>query len=97
MNPNEASANKYYNITTNGDTLIEGRIVLIRIVVNTKGGSSNTATLFDGTDSSDKVGTIDTTITERVIEYGIPLLNGLKITTATGSAPNLTVIYAETP
>lgn len=97
MNPNEASANKYKNITTNGDTLITGKIVLIRIIVNTKGASSNTATLYDGLDSSDKVGIIDTTVTERVIEYGIPFLSGLKITTATGTAPNLTVVYADTP
>jgi hypothetical protein len=103
MNPNETSANKTYNITTNGNTVITGhKLVLIRIVVNKKGASSNTATIYNstqaqGADPSKKIGTIDTTDRVGSIEYGIPMLNGIFIVTATGTAPDLSVVYKETP
>lgn len=104
MNPNEASANKTYNITTNGITQIpvpanpRRKLVLIALVVNTKGASSNTAIIYDSaTTEENKIGTIDTVNTFGRIEYGIPIYNGLRIVTATGTAPDITVIYSETP
>ena len=96
MNPQQASSNLTRNITTNGITQITGRFVLLRIIVNTKGGSSNTATIYDSaTTNENKIGTIDTTVTERVIECGYPFSNGIRIVTATGTAPDLTLVYAE--
>ena len=101
MNPNEASANKWKNITTNGLTSTPGKLVLIAIVVNTKGGSSNTAKIYDdasGDESPERlIATIDTTASVGRIEYGLPMYRGINIRMATGTAANLTLIYSETP
>lgn len=108
MNPNEASANKTYNITTNGTTFIPlpanpaGKLVLVRIVVNTKGASSNTATIYDsnetlGTAPELRKGALDTVNTLGSVEYGFPMYNGIYIVVATGTAADMTVVYKETP
>lgn len=97
MNPLDASANQHYNVTTLGDTTLTGKLVLVRIVVNKKGASSNTATVYDGSDSDVKIGIIDTTDRVGSIEYGLPCLTGIKISVATGTAPDLTVVYREQP
>lgn len=108
MNPNEASANKTYNITTNGTTVIPvpsnptQKLVLVRIVVNTKGASSNTAAIYDSTETLGandeyKKGTLDTVNTLGNVEYGFPMYNGIYIITATGTAADLTVVYKTTP
>lgn len=108
MNNNESSANLYRNITTNGTTVIAlpnnpvQKYVLVAIVVNTKGSSSNTATLYDsnttiGANPDNKIATIDTTASVGRINYGVPLFNGVYIVTATGTAADLTLIYAVTP
>jgi len=108
MNPNEASANKTYNITTNGTTFIPipanpvGKLILIRLVINTKGASSNTATIYDsnetlGEDAELRKGKLDTTVDPGSFEYGFPMYNGIYIVVATGTAPDITVVYAQTP
>lgn len=108
MNPNEASANKTYNIKTNGTTFIPvpanptGKLVLVRLVVNKKGASSNTATIYDsnetiGANDEQKKGTVDTTDKVTSLEYGFPMYNGIYIVVATGTAPDITVVYRETP
>ena len=108
MNPNEASANKTYNITANGTTFIPipanpaGKLVLVRLVINTKGGSSNTATIYDsnetiGANAEKRKGILDTTANVGSIEYGFPCFNGIYIVVATGTAPDITVVYAEAP
>ena len=102
MNPQEASANKTYNITTNGTTILPGKLVLIRIVINTKGASSNTATIYDSTEALGenaelRKGKIDTTVDPGTFEYGFTCFNGIYIVTAVGTAPDITVVYAETP
>ena len=102
MNPNEASANKTYNITTNTVTIIPGKFVLIAVVVNTKGASSNLATIYDsnstiGANAQNKKATIDTVNTFGRIEYGFPCYNGIYIVTSAGTPSDITVIYAETP
>ena len=108
MNPNEASANKTYNINQNGVTIIpvpsnpSRKLVLLRIIVNTKGASSNTATIYDsnatiGANSDYKKGAVDTVNTTGNIEYGFPMFNGIYIVVAAGTAADLTVVYAETP
>lgn len=98
MNANEASANKYYNITANTTTTLTGKLVLIRVVINKKGASSNTATIYADAYATPeyKIGQIDTTANVGSIEYGIPCLTGIHIVTATGTAGDITIIYKET-
>lgn len=105
------SANQTYNITTNGITVIpvpktpqgaNSKWILVRIIVNTKGASSNTATIYDsnetiGANAEFKKGTLDTVNTLGSVEYGFPMYNGIYIVTATGTAPDLTIVYKETP
>lgn len=83
------------NITTNTTTTVKtGAGVLNSISINTKGASSNTATIYDNTaGSGTKLGTIDTTAAIGQINYGIAFSTGLTIVTATGTAADLTVNY----
>ena len=108
MNGNEASANKTYNITTNGTVYLPlpanpaGKIVLIRIVNNKAGGTGNTAVIYDsnetlGVDSELKKGTLDTVNVLGSVEYGFPIFNGIYIVVGGGTAPDLTVVYKDTP
>lgn len=71
-------------------------------MVNTKGASSNTATIYDSTEAiganaERRKGKLDTTANVGAIEYGFPVFDGLYIVVETGTAPDLTVVYAETP
>ena len=101
MNPQEASANKSKNITTNGLTSTPGKSVLVAVVVNTKGSSSNVARIYDDVTGEETpaqlVATIDTTDRVGRIEYGIIMYRGINVRTITGTAADLTLIYAETP
>lgn len=106
MNPYAASANKSYNITANGTTVIPvpanptGKLVLISIVVNTKGGSGNTAQIYDstqalGANTDYKKGTLDTVNTLGTVTYGILIERGIYIVTGGGTTADLTVVFAE--
>lgn len=98
MNPNEASANLTRNITNNTTTKISGKFVLLAIVINTKGASSNIAKIYDSVNSDERLqGTLDTTVEIGRIEYNVPMLNGIRIVTEVGTPADLTLIYAETP
>ena len=75
---------------------------MVRIIVNKKGASSNIATIYDSTEaiganSERRKGSIDTTDRVGSIEYGFPVFDGIYIVTATGTAPDLTIVYAQTP
>jgi hypothetical protein len=105
MNPKEATANRYYNVNTLGTTIIplpsnpRRNLVLVAIVVNTKGASSNLATIYDsnatiGARVENKIGVLDTVNTTGRIEYGLPIYNGIYIVLSAGTAADLTVIYA---
>lgn len=89
------SANLFKNITTNGNTIISGNIELIALVINTKGASSNTAKLYTGltADPQRVIATIDTTTDAERFDYGLPCIGGFLLVTATGTAPDATVIY----
>jgi hypothetical protein len=110
MNPNLTSANKWFNLRTMGTTTIplpanpRGKLILISLIVNTKGGSSNTLTIYDsdvviGANDEQKIATIDTTDIALIgrLQYNLPMYNGIYLVLATGTAPDITVIYAETP
>lgn len=97
---------KFYNITGNGIVTIPNptnprrRWYLKRIVINTKGASSNVATLYDsdedtGANAEQRIGAIDTTVQPGFIDYDLILQKGIYIVLATGTAANLTVIYKE--
>ena len=99
-------ADKTYNITTNGTVILpvpanpQARWCLVRIIVNSKGASSNTATLYDsdeatGANDEQRIGKIDTTANVGHIDYGIVMKKGIYIVIATGTPPDLTVVYKE--
>jgi hypothetical protein len=105
MNPNLSSATRSYNITGNGTTTLNvpnnplGKLILIALVINTKGGSSNTAKIYDSNESiganSDYLkATLDTTDRVGRVDYGIPMTNGIYIVTSAGTAADITVLYA---
>jgi len=108
MNPNEASANKSYNITTNGDVFLpvptnpKCKFVIVNIIVNTKGGSGSTLQLFDTTEAlafppERKKGTIDLATSLGPFPHTYPFFDGIAARVSGGTAPDVTIIYAETP
>lgn len=102
MNPNLASANKSINITQNGTTVIPGKLVLIAIIVGTKGGSGHNAAIYDsnstiGANPAYRKSTLDTVNTLGAVPYGLFMGNGIYIVTGGGTTGDLTVVYAETP
>lgn len=103
MNPNQLSSIKSFNITGNGTVALTGnKLVLIALVINTKGGSSNTVKIYDsnetlGANADLKKGTLDTASSLGRFDYGIPCFNGIYLVVGGGTTPDITVIYAETP
>jgi microcompartment protein CcmK/EutM len=86
----------FNHITTNTTTTVKsGAGVLRRIVINTKGSSANTLTIYDNTTGSGTViGVIDTVNgVSGHFEYGVSFSTGLTIVTANGTAADVTVIY----
>ncbi len=84
---------RYTNIATNTTTTIySGRGVLVGLTINTKGASSNTATIYDNTaGSGTKIAIIDTTSAQGTLAYFVEFNTGLTIVTATGTAADITV------
>lgn len=85
----------YANIATNATTVVKaGAGTLHSITINTKGASSNTATIYDNTaGSGTKIATIDTTAAQTTLVLDVAFATGLTIVTATGTAGDLTVAY----
>ena len=94
MNPLDSSANEFTSIISSGTTTISGKIVLVRVIVNKKGATSNVATLnrLNSPEGKTTIGIIDTTDRVGSIEYGLPCNNGLEIITATGTQADLTIV-----
>lgn len=98
---------KEYNVNTNGIVIIpasvnpdNGKLLLSKININTKGASSNTATLYDsdsttGADPERKIGRIDTTASIGTLFYNLVLEKGIYLVVETGTAPDLTILYKE--
>lgn len=84
------------NISTNTTTLVKsGAGILSSIAINTKGASSNTATVYDSlTGTGTILAVIDTTASIGTIQYNLKFSIGLTVVTATGTAANLTVMYS---
>jgi hypothetical protein len=86
----------YARVTALGTTPIvySGMCKLNRVVINTKGASSNLLTLRDGGADGKIVAIIDTTGSSSSLNYGGQLLsNGLTAVSATGSAGDITIFY----
>ena len=107
-NINALSANKTYNVTTNGTVTIPvpanptAKLILLRIIINGKAGSGGTATIYDSNETLGdnviyKKGTLDTVNNIGHIDYGFPMYNGIYIVVGGGTAPDLTIVYKETP
>lgn len=101
MEQNSNVGNKYTNITTNGLTSLPGKFILIAVVINKKGGSSNTVKIYDDVlneETPEKLlATIDSTANVQRLDYELPMFSGINVRTATGTAPDLTVIYRNMP
>lgn len=89
-------ASSYTYINSNTTTVVKAAPgQLYSIVINQKGTSGNLATIYDNTAGSGTViGVLDTTSVVGEIAYNVGLTNGLTIVTATGTAPDITVVYA---
>lgn len=85
----------YSHISTNTTTTVKsGAGVLRSISINTKGASSNIATIYDNTAGSGTViGVIDTTDRTVTLKFDVIFSTGLTIVTATGTAADITVSY----
>lgn len=88
-------SSSFSNITTTGTTTIKsGEGIFRRLVINTKGVSSNTFTIYDNTAGSGTViATVDTVNSTGSLEYGLAFSTGLTIVSASGTSANATVIY----
>ncbi len=69
--------------------------MLLFVVINTKGATGNTLTVYDAADgsTSNVVAVIDTTSALGAISYNLSLTNGLTYAMATGSAADVTIVY----
>lgn len=85
---------RYAHIASNTTTVVRNnRGLLYSVVINTKGATGNTATLYDNTAGSGTViAIIDTTTALGTIFYNVTLTTGLTVVTATGSAADLTIV-----
>lgn len=90
-----AKLQKATNISSNATTIVS--LVpcrLVAIIVNKAGASANTITVYDNSaGSGTKIATIDSVQTALgALEYDCNCDVGLTIVTATGTAPDITVI-----
>lgn len=83
------------NITANGTTTPKtGPGMLHAVMINTKGATGNTLTLYDGTDvNGTKLATIDTTVQVGPLPYDIGFQVGLTAVLANGTAADVTLAF----
>lgn len=92
----EDGGSSYRHITTNTTTDVKASAAILRSVcVNTKGASANTLTIYDNTTggTSNVFAVIDTTAGPACWKYEAGMANGIQIATATGTPPDVTVIF----
>lgn len=91
-----ADANIYQNVAagTATTTVKSAPGILVAIVINTKGASSNTLTVYDNTaGSGTKIATIDTVNVTGAIRFDVAFRTGLTLVSATGTGADYTVVY----
>jgi hypothetical protein len=89
-------SSSFSNITTTGTTTIKsGAGILRRVVVNTRGGITNTLTIYDNTSGSGTVIAAIDTVNGVLghFEYNVAFSTGLTVVNATGTSADITVIY----
>ena len=84
---------RFTHISTNTTTTVHAtKANLLSVSINTKGASSNVATVYNGpVASADVVAVIDTTDSVGTLEYGVRCPDGIYVVTATGTAADLTI------
>ncbi len=89
-------AYNYTNLAANATTVIRtGPGVLHNVNINTKGGSSNVITIYDGVSTAGtKIATIDSTVTYGPLNFDVTFLTGLTVVIGTGTAADVTVAWA---
>lgn len=89
------SPNSYTHLAANGTTTIKsGSGQLKSITVNTKGASSNVATVYDNTAGSGTViAVLDTTAGVGTLNYDVAFGTGLTVALATGTSADITVSW----
>lgn len=87
---------EYTHITGAGTTVVKAAVgILNRIVINTKGASANTLTVYDNTAGSGTViAVIDTTSVVGDITYDLTFKTGLTVVSATGTGADITVVWS---
>lgn len=86
----------YLHLNANGTTTVKsGAGVLRRIVINTKGSTANTLTIYDNTAATGAViGVVDTVnAAGGAFDYELDFTTGLTVVLAGGTAADITIIY----
>ena len=85
----------YSHLSANGTTTLKsGAGWLHTIIINTKGASGNTVTVYDNTSASGTIlAVIDPTQNLATLEFDAAFQTGLTIVLATGTAADITVSY----
>ncbi len=92
----KTSASSYAHLNSTGTTTIKsGAGILRRVVVNTRGGITNTLTIYDNTSGSGTVIAAIDTVNGVLgnFEYNVAFSTGLTVVNATGTSADITVIY----
>lgn len=89
------ASSSYVHLSANGTTTVKsGAGVLRRIVINTRGGITNTLTIYDNTTATGTViGVIDTAAAGGEFGYELNFTTGLTVVLAGGVAADITIIY----
>jgi hypothetical protein len=86
----------YKNLAANANTSVKSTPGFLHaLVINKIGASSNTITVYDGTDATGTViATIDSTIAGAPTRiFDVSFTTGLYVAIATGTAPDITISY----
>jgi hypothetical protein len=91
----ETGALNYKHVNANGTTVVNaGACLLQAVIINSKGVSSNTVTVYDNTAGSGTVvAVIDTTSQVVTLTFSAQMGTGLTIVMATGTAADITVVW----
>jgi hypothetical protein len=85
-------SNTYTHLAANATTLVNPQATtLYAVTINTKGASSNTLTLQDGT-GGPTIAVIDTTSNVGTLFFKAQCKNGLSAVMATGTAADVTIL-----
>ncbi len=98
---NDNVGNIKVNINTVGLMSIPGKWILVAIVINSKGASSNVLKIYDDVSGEmtpeKRFATIDTTASIGRLRYGVPIWEGLNLSCELGTAGDYTIIYRPMP